>query len=213
MTARAPGDRRRREEGALEEHLGGFQRDPAVLAAHDARERKRARFVGDEQGIGRRGDGLLVEQAHLLARTRHAHVNRALQRGVVEGVQRLAELEHHVVGDVNQGADRADAAAREAAHHPVGRRSLGIDAMQDPPAVARTGGGRVEDDLAARIDRRRDLLRANRTQGCAGDGGHLAGDAGQTQAVGAIGRELDRKKRVVEAEIGADVGAHGRVVR
>jgi hypothetical protein len=67
--------------------------------------------------------GLLVEQQHLLARARQAHVDGALQLGVVEGVQRLAELEHDVVGDVDQRADRADAAAYETARHPVGRRA------------------------------------------------------------------------------------------
>jgi hypothetical protein len=64
---------------------------------------------------------------------RQAHVDRALQLGVVEGVQRLAEFEHHVVGDVDQRADRADAAALEAALHPFRRRRLGIDAAMMRP--------------------------------------------------------------------------------
>jgi hypothetical protein len=35
-SARAAGDRRGGEEGALEEQVGGVERDAAVLAAHDA---------------------------------------------------------------------------------------------------------------------------------------------------------------------------------
>jgi hypothetical protein len=54
------------------------------------------------------------------------------QLGVVEGVQRLAELEHHVVGDVDQGADRADAAARQALLHP-----LGVGALASTPRMMR----------------------------------------------------------------------------
>jgi hypothetical protein len=99
------------EEGALEEEFGGVEGDPAVFAAHDAGQRQGAGFVGDQQGVGGGRDGLAVEEQHLLAGWGSARGSRR-QLGVVEGVQRLAELEHHVVGDVDQGADRADAAAR-----------------------------------------------------------------------------------------------------
>ena len=41
----------------------------------------------------------------------------------IERVHRLAELEQHVVGDVDDVADRADAAGGQARLHPVGRRT------------------------------------------------------------------------------------------
>jgi hypothetical protein len=123
-------------------------------------------LVGDQQGVRSRGHRLLVEQQHLLARTRQAHMDGALQLGVVEGMQGLAELEHDVVGDVDQRADRADAAAHQAAHHPVGRRGARVHAAQDAAAVTRTGLRRIEHDVAAGLDRgaRPDRWRADGTR-------------------------------------------------
>jgi hypothetical protein len=50
------------------------------------------------------------------------------------------------------------------------------------------------------------------TELAAGDRRDLARHAGQAQAVGAVGGQLDREQGVVQAEVGADVGAHRRVL-
>src|SRR3546814_18545952 len=52
-----------------------------------------------------------VEQCQGLALARQAHADRAMQQVPVEGVHRLAEFEHYVLGDVDQQRHRADAAA------------------------------------------------------------------------------------------------------
>src|SRR3546814_10875329 len=55
-----------------------------------------------------------VEQCQGLALARQAHADRAMQQVPVEGVHRLAEFEHHELGDVDQQRHRADAAAAQA---------------------------------------------------------------------------------------------------
>ena len=51
-----------------------------------------------------------------------------LQPAQVEDVHRLAELEHHVVGDVDRQRDRPDAGRDQPALHPLGRRRGRVDA-------------------------------------------------------------------------------------
>ena len=62
-----------------------------------------------------------VEQLQLLAGARVAHLDVPAQAPQVVGVQRLAELEHHVVRDVDDGADRPQARAAQALAHPQRR--------------------------------------------------------------------------------------------
>jgi hypothetical protein len=45
---------------------------------------------------------LLVQQQQLFAGLGHAGMHGAFELGVVEGVQRLAEFEHDVIGDIHQ---------------------------------------------------------------------------------------------------------------
>ena len=104
--------------------------------------------VGDQGRIRRRRHGLFVQQKELLAGLWQAHMDRPREFGIVEGVQRLTEFEHHVVGDVNQEGNRADAAALDAPLHPLRRRGAGIDAADDAAAVARARSGGIEHHLA-----------------------------------------------------------------
>ncbi len=64
---------------------------------------------------------------------------------MVERVHRLAELEQHVVGDVDDVADRADAAGVQPRLHPVGRRADGD--VGDGADVARAELRVVDDDV------------------------------------------------------------------
>jgi hypothetical protein len=133
VAAGTAGNRLRRKEGGFKEQFAGFQRDAAVFAAHDAGHGQRLDVVGDHQYVAVDGDGLLVEQQQLFARSRHAGMHRAFEFGVVEGVQRLAEFEHHVIGDIDQRRNRADAAALEAALHPFRRRALASTPLRTRP--------------------------------------------------------------------------------
>ena len=129
-------------------------------------------------------------------------------------MQGLTELEHDVVGDIHQRADRADTAAQQTLLHPVGARCTRIHAAQDAAAIARAGRGRIEHDLATVGDGGRHRFDHGRDEGHTGDRRHFARDTGETQAVGAVGGELDREQRVVEGEqvahIATDLGGLGQ---
>ena len=154
QSPRLAGNGGRREEGGFEEQVGGGIADARMLTAHDAGQRQRLGVVGDKSGVARRFDALFVEQQQLLARLRATDMNGARQFGVVEGMQRLTEFQHHVVGDIDQGGNRADAAALDALPDPVRRRCLGIDAANDTATVTRTYIRGIEDD-GARVSERR----------------------------------------------------------
>jgi hypothetical protein len=68
----------------------------------------------------------------------------AHHRGV-EGVERLAELEHHQVGDVDDDVDRAHAGGFELRREPR-RARPDADAAHDARAVARAAVGVVDRD-------------------------------------------------------------------
>ncbi len=150
------------------------------------------------------GDGLPVEQQQALAGQRHAGMHRSIEPGVVEGVQRLAQFEHHVIGDVDQRRDGADAAALEAPLHPVRRWRPGIDALEDAAEIERTGSRRIESDGTLIGDGGRNVGNLRQRGRGAGYGRNLTGDSGQRQAVGAVRRQLQRKQAVVKIEILTD---------
>ena len=62
VAAGAAGDRLGCEERRFEEHLGCFERDPAILTAHDASHGNRALVVGDQKDIILQVERLVVEQ-------------------------------------------------------------------------------------------------------------------------------------------------------
>ena len=104
----------RLEVRGLDEHVAGRRTDLGLGAAHDAGDRDGAlaAVVGDEQVARVEGAVDVVEGRQPLAGARTAHDDRALEGGEVEGVQRLAEAEHHVVRDVDRQRDRAHARPR-----------------------------------------------------------------------------------------------------
>ena len=85
-----------------------------VCAAHDTGEPDRAAVVGDQQVL----DGQLaldaVEGGQPLALARPTHPDRTRELVAVVAVDRLPELEHHVVGDVDGQRDRPHAGQLDA---------------------------------------------------------------------------------------------------
>jgi hypothetical protein len=55
-------------------------------------------------------------------------------------------------------------------------------------------------------------LAGRQAERAAGEGRHFAGDAGEAEAVGAVGRQLDGEQGVVEGQVIAQVGADRRVL-
>ena len=178
-----------------------------MLAAHDAGEPQRLRFVGDEQQVGVEIEHLAVEQRQLLAAARKADDDVALEQRVVVGVQRLALLEHDVIGDVDHRGNRADPRALQASPHPFGRRRLGVDALDHAAAKARTRDGILDPNVATRLCLHRDGVDRRRAERRLGDRGNLARDAEDRKAIGAIRRELEREQRIVEIERRAQIRA------
>ena len=68
-------------------------------------------------------DVAAVEQLQRFAVARRRTPTGPSQQVAVVGMHRLAEFEHHVLGDVDQQADRAHAAAAQAFGHPHRRRA------------------------------------------------------------------------------------------
>ena len=103
------------EVGRLEQHVAGGDGDLGGGAPHHSGDRDRAGGIGDEHVVRDEGAGDAVERGHRLTGARAAHADLpARERGEVEGVQRLAEVEQDVVGRVDDVVDRTDAARLEA---------------------------------------------------------------------------------------------------
>ena len=152
---------------------------------------------------------LAVERGEALARGGAPHDDGRIRhaRGV-EGVQRMAELPQHVVGDVDHVADRPEPARPQARGHP-GRRGRDLQPADHAQRVARAEVRRLHPDAGQRARRlprlaQRDLRRA---QPPAGQRGQLAGHAQHRQAVRPVGRDLDLEHVVVEAQVRDEVGA------
>ena len=141
-------DDRRAPERAFEKHGGRRIVDARVLAAHDAGEAQRLFLVADEQQIRLEIEHLPVEQRELFAGVGEADHDGAIEQPVVVGMQRLAEFQHHVVGDVDDGGDRADAAALDAFLHPRRRGRFGVDAFDDAAHEARARLEVLDPDIA-----------------------------------------------------------------
>jgi len=130
-------DRGRLEVGRLEQHLARGLADLGLLAAHDPGERDGALGVGDHQ-VGRLELPLdAVQGANRLSRNGPADDDlSALQRGQVEGVQRVAEREHDVVGHVHDVGDRAHPGVEQPRLEPD-RRGAERHVAEEPADVAR----------------------------------------------------------------------------
>ena len=74
---------------------------------------------------------LAVERDDLLARRGTTHDDAAAQRIEVVPVDRLAELEHDVVRDVDEQRDRSDAGELQPRDHPCGRGTRRVDPAHD----------------------------------------------------------------------------------
>ena len=104
----APQDPDRLEVRRLEQDVRGRVADLGLLAAHDRRQRDRSLGVGDQQvpGLERARAARRASAAVSPGRARRTIDSAARERVVVEGVQRVPERDHHVVGHVDDVRDR-----------------------------------------------------------------------------------------------------------
>ena len=127
----------------LDEQVGGALVDFGGQAAHRAGQRDRPGVVRDHDVVGVQVPDHVVEGFQPLARLGPAHHDRPADLGAVEGVQRLAELEHQVVGHVHREGDGPDARTRQPDPHPQRRARPGAEvahlAQHEPVTRGRVG--------------------------------------------------------------------------
>jgi hypothetical protein len=179
--------------GDLHEHARRGVVDLGALAAHDAGDRGRpVGVIDDEHLVVERAD-LAVERGDLLAVLRAAHDEPRARHAIeVEGVQRAADQQHRVVGDVDDVVDGPLARGHEARLQPRRRRPDG-DVLEGARREARAQVGRLDDDLGAGdLAGGAEVLRPRRRcQRRSGGGVDLARDAVDAEAIGAVGRDLE----------------------
>ncbi len=137
VPARGPGNRARREECAFQEHVGRACGNAAALAAHHAGDCDRPIAVGNQQRFGVERRLSTVEQQQRLAVAGATYDHRIFQYREVERVHRLTEFQHHVVGNVDHGIDRAQPRAPQSFFHPCRRLRARIHAANDAAEITR----------------------------------------------------------------------------
>jgi hypothetical protein len=216
VPAAHPRDDRRREVRGLEGDRGGAVVDLGLEAAHGAGQADRAAPVGDQQVVVGQRALDVVEGLKLLPRACAPHDDRALQLAEVERVQRLAGLEHHIVGDVDRERHGAHAAHRQPAAHPVRRRRRGVEADDRAQREQAAGVERLDGALVrrARLGGREGVERRGVAQLHAVLVRELARDTAHRQAEAHVGGDRDVEDHVAEADHGTGVGADlGRALR
>ena len=193
---RGPADRRRVPDGALEQDAARPGMHLGALATHDTGERRRSLTVVDDEVAGDERPVGAVERAQHLASGRIAHAEHPAGHTVeVERVQRLAELEHHVVRDVDDTVDRAHAALREARPQP--QRRAAHDRTLERPGDERSDAVGVEHHARARGGGRSSDLRQWQ-QRRVEQRGEVAGDAADRELVAAVGLHRDLDDRLAD---------------
>ena len=144
---------------------------------------------------------------------REAHAYPAINPGRVKCMQRLPELQHHVVGDIHDRTDAANAAPGETLHHPARSGRPCVHAPHQAPAVTGTGTRRGKFDPQRIVKRGAHCRHFHGAEQRPGDRGNLARDPRKSQTVSAIGRGLDRDQMIIEIEHLTHVGAYRRIIR
>ena len=157
------------------------------------------RRVGDHRHRLGKAVGLAVECDDLLARRRLARDEPARELGAVIDVERPPEIEHHVIGDVDQRRDRPLADRGEAAAHPLGRLAIGeaADALCEESGAARRIVGAHVGAFARALDRRI----GKRLGGAEPGDDQIERDPAHAHAIGPVGEHVDVDHRVVQPGI------------
>ncbi len=182
--------------------------DLAVEPTHDAGEGDALGFVGDQQRIASQFMFLLVKCGELLADDGVSHDDHRLDRTiglceqmVVERVQRLAGLKHHVVGHVNDVVDAADTNPLERVAQPT-RTGADLHAANDSGIVTRAMFRVVKphiDERGSVLIARRQVGNLRQTKRVAGQRADLEGDANDAVPVRPVGRHLEVVNHIVSA--------------
>src|SRR6218665_132777 len=124
-------DRNGVEVRRLDKHVARAISQLGVGTAHDTGEPNRTPVVRDDQILRVERALFLVERCERFARARASHGDAAAQRIEVIAVNRLPDLKHDVVRDVNKQRAGPDARERESRHHPRRCRATRVDTAHD----------------------------------------------------------------------------------
>ena len=114
----------RLERRALERDRARVFADLGVLSAEDPRDPERTLFVRDhERALGQDTLDVVQRADRFVATRRTSDQDAAAQLPMVVRMERLSQLEHHVVGDIHDVVDRPHARRDEARLHPGRRRT------------------------------------------------------------------------------------------
>src|SRR6218665_3531109 len=111
-------DRNGVEVRRLDKHVARAVSQLGVGTSHDTSKPNRTPVVRDNQILRGEGALFLVKRCERVARARAPHGDAAAQRVEVITVNRLPDLKHDVVRDVNEQRAGSDTRERESGHHP-----------------------------------------------------------------------------------------------
>ena len=175
--------------------------------------------IGDEGHIGGEDALLAVKGRELLAVGGGAHHDAALavaldELAEVEGVERLAGEEHHVVGDVDDVVDGTAARCDDALGEPFGAgRDLDAADHAGDVAAAEAGVGDLDRDELGGIGALLVLHGGQHDVGILVEhGAHLDGHADHREAVRAVGRDLAVDHGIGEALVIGEIDTHRSVL-
>ncbi|CAI8840095.1 hypothetical protein EMIT043CA1_230055 [Pseudomonas brassicacearum] len=201
------------EERTFQEYIAGRRGDTTVLAAHYASDCQGTGVVGNHQGVAAQGHFLAVEQYQLLTLFGHAYANATVDFGEIERMQRLTQLQHHIVGDVDSGVDAAHVGATQALDHPQRRRLGQVDVTDHTTQVTRARGRRQDFNRTHFVVHGRHARNHRTRHGSGIQRADFTGQAGQGQAIATVRRQVDLDARIVQAQVFTDVLANRRIRR
>ena len=205
------------EERHLEEDVLRRRRAAARLPADDAAQGLDALRIGDHRDRRVERVALAVEGRHALARARQADGEIARELVGVEDVERAAQIEGHVIGDVDEGRDRPEADRTQALLEPARARPV-LDLAESAPGHEGAGADGVGGQFDFPAERAR-KARADRSQPRiflkppAAGGRQVACDAAHAEAVRTVGGHRHVEHRIAEAEDLGEGQAQGGILR
>ena len=204
------------EVGRLEDDIHRLRIHLGINGAEHAGDHQRPAHVGDHQIAYIQGALDLIEGDDPLTWLGAPHDQpAALDARAVEGVQRLADGQHDVVGDIDDITDGPHAGVGEARLQP--RRRLGdVQSADHAGAVARAEVriDHLDGDIClGRRTAGRGLRHRRRGQRQPSRSGHLAGDSVDTETVRPVGRDLYLQHRLGDRQILRQRRAHRPVRR
>ena len=95
----------------------GIGAHTAALSAHDARHCQRFLMIRNHEGSLAQGSLLTIEQYDPLIFGGFPHDNATLKCVEVKGMQGLTQLQHDVVGDIDDRINRPNTGSSKTLHH------------------------------------------------------------------------------------------------